>query len=47
MEGTTMSNITNSLGSAVSLWRYPVKSIMGEELNATEIAQRGLLGDRA
>ena len=33
--------------SVVSLWRYPVKSMMGEELNATEITQRGLLGDRA
>lgn len=42
-----MSNITNGLGSAVSFWRYPVKSMMGEELNATEITQRGLLGDRA
>jgi len=36
-----------NLGSVVSLWRYPVKSMMGEELNATEITQRGLLGDRA
>ena len=34
-------------GSVVSLWRYPVKSVMGEELNAAEITQRGLLGDRA
>jgi len=36
-----------NVGSVVSLWRYPVKSMMGEELNATEITQRGLLGDRA
>jgi uncharacterized protein YcbX len=35
------------VGSIVSLWRYPVKSMMGEELNATEIAKTGLLGDRA
>ncbi|MFN2601818.1 MAG: MOSC domain-containing protein [Gemmatimonadaceae bacterium] len=35
------------LGSVVSLWRYPVKSMMGEELNATEVTDRGLLGDRA
>jgi uncharacterized protein YcbX len=34
-------------GSVVSLWRYPVKSMMGEELNAAEITDRGLLGDRA
>lgn len=36
-----------SVGSVVSLWRYPVKSMMGEELNAAEVTQRGLLGDRA
>ncbi len=34
------------LGQVVSLWRYPVKSMMGEELNATEVTERGLLGDR-
>ena len=43
-----MSHTTDiDLGSVVSLWRYPVKSMMGEELNATEITERGLLGDRA
>src|SRR5918994_6378080 len=36
-----------ALGSVVSLWRYPVKSMMGEELNAAELTDRGLLGDRA
>ncbi|OCA84147.1 sulfurase [Bacillus sp. FJAT-27225] len=30
-----------------SLWRYPVKSMMGEELNACEVTEKGLLGDRA
>jgi hypothetical protein len=34
-------------GAVVSLWRYPVKSMMGEELNAAEVGERGLLGDRA
>ena len=34
------------LGSVVSLWRYPVKSMMGEELDSSEVTQRGLLGDR-
>ena len=33
-------------GSVVALWRYPVKSMMGEELNAAEFTERGLLGDR-
>jgi uncharacterized protein len=36
-----------SIGSVVSLWRYPVKSMMGEELNASTVTERGLLGDRA
>ena len=35
------------LGSLVSVWRYPVKSMLGEELNAAEVTERGLLGDRA
>jgi uncharacterized protein len=39
--------MSNALGSVVSLWRYPVKSMMGEELNATGLTERGLLGDRA
>ena len=43
-----MSNAAQiELGPVVSLWRYPVKSMMGEELNATELTGRGLLGDRA
>ncbi len=36
----------SEFGSVVSLWRYPVKSMMGEELNATEVTECGLLGDR-
>jgi uncharacterized protein YcbX len=34
------------LGAVGSLWRYPVKSMMGEELNAAEVTGRGLRGDR-
>ncbi|HEY0695182.1 MAG TPA: MOSC N-terminal beta barrel domain-containing protein [Kribbella sp.] len=37
----------DAVGTVVSLWRYPVKSMMGEELNAAEVSERGLLGDRA
>jgi uncharacterized protein YcbX len=33
-------------GAVVSLWRYPVKSMMGEELNSSYVTERGLLGDR-
>ena len=35
------------IGSVVSLWRYPVKSMMGEELNAALFTARGVFGDRA
>lgn len=41
MAGTTIA------GSIATLWRYPVKSMLGEELNATVVTERGLLGDRA
>lgn len=34
-------------GAIVALGRYPVKSMQGEELNASEVGERGLLGDRA
>jgi uncharacterized protein YcbX len=34
-------------GRVVAIWRYPVKSMMGEELNATLVTERGLHGDRA
>ena len=42
-----MPHSAQGVGSVVSLWRYPVKSMMGEELNAAEVTERGLLGDRA
>jgi uncharacterized protein YcbX len=35
------------VGSVVALWRYPVKSMHGEELNATPIDECGVRGDRA
>ncbi|HTU75080.1 MAG TPA: MOSC N-terminal beta barrel domain-containing protein [Trebonia sp.] len=33
-------------GTVATLWRYPVKSMQGEELNAAEVTPTGLLGDR-
>ncbi|HUB38090.1 MAG TPA: MOSC domain-containing protein [Streptosporangiaceae bacterium] len=33
-------------GSVAALWRYPVKSMLGEELNDAEVTECGLLGDR-
>lgn len=34
-------------GTVVALWRYPVKSMRGEELPASAVGTSGLLGDRA
>jgi len=43
-----MSDVAQTmLGTVAALWRYPVKSMMGEELNAAVLTQRGVLGDRA
>lgn len=41
-----MATATTPAGSVASLWRYPVKSMQGEELNASEVTDRGLFGDR-
>ena len=34
-------------GSVLSVLRYPVKSMMGEELTAADVREVGLIGDRA
>ena len=34
-------------GSVAALWRYPVKSMLGEELAEAELTERGIAGDRA
>ncbi len=34
------------VGTVERLWRYPVKSMIGEELAIAEVGPRGLLGDR-
>jgi uncharacterized protein len=33
-------------GSVLSVLRYPVKSMMGEELTAADVRESGLIGDR-
>ena len=38
---------SNAPGTIAALWRDPVKSMQGEELNASLVGQRGLLGDRS
>lgn len=36
-----------SVGTVVNLWRFPVKSMLGEQLESVEITGRGILGDRS
>ena len=36
-----------AVGSVRSFWRYPVKSMLGEELESCGVGERGLAGDRA
>ena len=38
--------MASEVGKVASLWRYPVKSMQGEELSESELSQHGLLGDR-
>lgn len=42
-----MATSSDLAGSIVALWRYPVKSMTGEEVNASDVTKWGLLGDRA
>lgn len=35
------------IGSVAALWRYPVKSLLGEEIEEVGFASRGIPGDRA
>jgi uncharacterized protein YcbX len=42
-----MQEIAQTIGVATSLWRYPIKSMLGEELNSTTIVGGSLLGDRS
>src|SRR5215470_16849801 len=34
-------------GSVAELWRFPVKSMQGEQLREVEVTARGIVGDRA
>lgn len=36
----------NSVGTVEALWRYPVKSMVGEQLTQAPVDARGILGDR-
>ncbi len=40
-------NSREPVGTVRSLWRFPVKSMLGEELDAVELREGGIVGDRA
>jgi hypothetical protein len=42
-EGRVMATV----GSVAELWRFPVKSMKGEQLQEVTVTERGVLGDRA
>jgi uncharacterized protein YcbX len=35
------------VGSVQALWRFPVKSMLGEQVDAAELSEGGIVGDRA
>jgi uncharacterized protein len=39
--------VNAQVGSVTGLWRFPVKSMRGERLDAAHVTERGLVGDRA
>jgi uncharacterized protein YcbX len=42
-----VNQVRTAAGMVVSISRYPVKSMLGEELNSSYVTERGLVGDRA
>jgi uncharacterized protein YcbX len=39
----TASNI--AVGTVDALWRFPVKSMLGEDIDEAELTERGVVGD--
>jgi uncharacterized protein YcbX len=39
--------VTEHLGAVAALYRFPVKSMLGEQLTSIELTERGFAGDRA
>jgi uncharacterized protein len=40
-------NTSELVGTIRALWRYPVKSMLGEEVDAVDVGEGGVVGDRA
>src|SRR5919197_1230900 len=45
-ESASESRMAN-VATVTAIWRYPLKSMIGEELDASGVTEQGLLGDRA
>jgi uncharacterized protein YcbX len=40
-------NSSQTVGTIGALWRFPVKSMLGEEVDAADLSEGGIVGDRA
>jgi uncharacterized protein len=40
-------NASDPVGTITGLWRFPVKSMLGQELETVEVTEHGVVGDRA
>lgn len=40
-------NANDPVGTITGLWRFPVKSMLGQELETVEVTEHGVVGDRA
>jgi MOSC domain-containing protein len=46
VEPANLTEMPSVVGRVAALWRYPVKSMLGEALSAIEVNQRGVVADR-
>jgi len=46
-EAGSIDGTVGTIGAVAALWRYPVKSMQGEQLDSAEITAGGAVGDRA
>jgi len=44
---STQMSIGEPVGTVGALWRFPVKSMLGEELDQVDVDEGGVVGDRA
>src|SRR5215218_9997287 len=47
IRGGALMSIGQPVGTVGALWRFPVKSMLGEELDEVDVDEGGIVGDRA